>query len=100
MKGTVMHTPPLSQKILLDIREVTALTGICRDAIYAAIASGDLKARKRGKSTLIRQADLHNWVDALPHYLPAVDSKAAPAAPAPAPAVRKRRLTPRLQAAE
>jgi excisionase family DNA binding protein len=97
-----MDTPPLSQKILLDIREVTALTGICKDAVYAAIASGDLKARKRGKSTLIRQADLHDWVDALPHYyVPAVDSKAAPAAPAPAPArTPKRRLQPRLVAAE
>jgi excisionase family DNA binding protein len=90
---------PLNQKLLLDIREVTALTGICRDAVYLAIRAGDLKACKRGKSTLVRQADLHSWVGALPPYVPAVDSKAAPAAPAAAPArVPKRRLQPRVVA--
>ena len=95
-----MTTP--ADKIALTIREATALTGVSRCSLYLAITSGSLRAKKRGKSTLIRPADLQSWIDCLPDYVTTVDSKAPPAEmdAAHAPAPRKRRLQPRLVAAE
>lgn len=37
-----------------------------RTAIYAAIKSGDLIARKRGFRTIILAADLKHWLEAMP----------------------------------
>ncbi|MET4752555.1 helix-turn-helix domain-containing protein [Bradyrhizobium sp. RT11b] len=94
---------PLTEKLALNIREVTALTGVCRTELYDAIAAGALRARKRGASTLVLQADLRAWLDGLPAIAPSAAGKAAgageaePAAEmgagsAPAPARRRRRL--------
>ncbi|MET4801401.1 helix-turn-helix domain-containing protein [Bradyrhizobium sp. LB11.1] len=93
---------PLTEKLALNIREVTALTGVCRTELYEAIAAGALLARKRGASTLVLQADLRAWLDRLPAIGPSGAGKAAGAgeaepaaemgaAPAPAPASRRRR---------
>lgn len=98
---------PLTEKLALNIREVTALTGVCRTELYEVIAAGALRARKRGASTLVLQADLRAWLDGLPiapsaaskvagagEAVPAAEMDAAPAlAPEPAPKLRRRRLT-------
>src|SRR5947209_6839490 len=97
-----MDTPvPLTEKLALNIREVSALTGVCRTNLFLAIAAGELKARKRGASTLILPADLHAWLNALPYLASAPEAKAPPTAPAaemdaPAPAPRPLRRRPML----
>jgi hypothetical protein len=92
-----MDNVPLTERLALSISEAVAITGCCRDAIYLAIQSGHLAAKKRGKSTLITPAALRDWIASLPDY--PIESKATPPAPAPEPAPRvvKRKLTQRLQ---
>lgn len=41
-------------------------TGIGRSSFYEAMAAGDLKARKSGRRTVIRAADLESFIDGLP----------------------------------
>jgi excisionase family DNA binding protein len=61
---------PLTEKLALTIPEVCELSGVCRSNIYVAISSGELRARKRGRSTLILRSDLNNWIEGLPDFAP------------------------------
>ncbi len=60
------------ERIALTIIEACQAAGVGRTSIYAAIARGELAARKRGRRTLVLMDDLRNWVN----QLPAVASRA------------------------
>ena len=50
----------------LSIAEASVHTGLGRDAIYDAIRSGRLVARKLGRRMLITEKDLHRFLANLP----------------------------------
>lgn len=52
--------------IALKISEACSAARIGRTCLYEAIKSGDLRALKRGKSTLILRDDLVRWIEGLP----------------------------------
>ncbi len=56
------------EKMAYSIREVTENGGGSRSVVYEAIAAGRLKARKRGRSTVILAADLTEYLESLPDF--------------------------------
>jgi excisionase family DNA binding protein len=58
----------------LKISEACSASRCGRTTIYEAIKQGELRAVKRGKSTLILEGDLRRWLESLP----AVNHKAHP----------------------
>lgn len=54
-----------------SIKEASRLSGVGRSALYGFISSGDLKAVKCGRRTLIRIVDLRKFIDKLPGMMPA-----------------------------
>jgi excisionase family DNA binding protein len=57
---------PLSERLSVSPEEASALTGIGLTSIREAISSGDLKAKKHGRRTIILPDDLRVWLKALP----------------------------------
>lgn len=57
-------TPPA--RLAYRIDEACAAVGIGRDALYAAIRDGRLRARKYGRLTLIAHDDLARFIADLP----------------------------------
>ena len=64
----VMMTKP--SPIAFKLSEVPPLAGVGRTSVYEAINSGELRAVKRGKSTLILADDLRRWLEQLPAVTP------------------------------
>jgi excisionase family DNA binding protein len=56
----------VSSPILVPINEASALIGKCRRGIYQLIATGEIEARKSGRSTLVVYESLMRYVDSLP----------------------------------
>ncbi len=56
------------EKLAYSIREAVAAGGGSRTKLYEAIAAGTLKARKRGRSTVILAADLALYLESLPDF--------------------------------
>jgi excisionase family DNA binding protein len=54
------------ETIILTINEACNQSRTGRTALYAAIKSGQLPARKRGRRTMILAADLRAWVESFP----------------------------------
>ena len=54
------------EPIILTINEACAASRTGRTALYTAIKSGELPARKRGSRTMILAKDLKQWVESLP----------------------------------
>ena len=52
---------PLSERLSVSPEEASALTGIGLTSIREAISSGDLKAKKHGRRTIILPDDLRVW---------------------------------------
>jgi len=64
-KGDSQPLVPIADKLLLTITEVQALTGLSREVLKDAIASGDLKAKQIGKSWRVKRSDLQEYIDKL-----------------------------------
>ena len=56
----------MATKEAYNIVEVCERAGSSRTSIYAAIKSGELVARKRGRRTIVLHDDLIGWLRSLP----------------------------------
>ena len=56
------------EKMAFTIRELVKAGGGSRTVIYEAIKSGKLKAKKRGRSTIILASDLAQYLESLPDF--------------------------------
>jgi excisionase family DNA binding protein len=54
------------ETIILTVNEACHASRTGRTALYAAIKSGQLEARKRGSRTMILTKDLEQWVESFP----------------------------------
>jgi excisionase family DNA binding protein len=61
----------MSTPLAYSIAEACEAARVGRTAIYEAIRSGALRARKRGRRTLVLVDDLRRWLE----KLPAVETK-------------------------
>jgi excisionase family DNA binding protein len=60
----------LAQQLAYNISEAGQAAKTGRTAIYEAIRSGELRAVKRGRRTLILANDLRRWLESLPPVTP------------------------------
>ena len=58
----------MTNPITVTIPDAVKLSGLSRTTIYEALKTGDLKAVKAGRRTLIRFAELEQYVISLPEY--------------------------------
>lgn len=56
----------MQQKLAFTIEQATEASGVGRTALFAAVRTGRLRARKLGRRTLILSADLQSFLDGLP----------------------------------
>ena len=56
----------MNVQLVYSIAEACAVARIGRTALYEAIRSGELRARKRGRRTLVTVKDLRRFIESLP----------------------------------
>lgn len=54
------------ETIVLTVTEACNASRTGRTALYEAIKSGKLTARKRGRRTMILTSDLRQWIESFP----------------------------------
>lgn len=52
----------------LSIEQTMTFTGLGRTALYAAMARGELRARKFGRKTIVTRTDARAFLDGLPAF--------------------------------
>ena len=52
------------ERLLLTVSEVAEVTGLSSNAVYRAIAAGELRASKLRRRLRVQRADLKAWIDA------------------------------------
>ena len=57
-----MNSAPLAY----TVEQIVAVSGIARTGVYGAIKSGELRAVKRGRRTLVMADDLRGWLQSFP----------------------------------
>ena len=65
-----------AEYLAYNIGEACQVARSGRTAIYEAIRSGELRAVKRGRRTLILEADLRDWLGRLPAVVPKITNEA------------------------
>jgi excisionase family DNA binding protein len=60
----------MSDKAVYSVPEFAATYGLGRSTVYRLLRSGDLKARKIGKRTVITAEDAESWLCRLQAYKP------------------------------
>jgi excisionase family DNA binding protein len=68
MGNSVTSDEILTHKLALSIADASQLSNVGRSQLYEAIAGGELRAVKRGRSTLILPDDLKKWINGLPAF--------------------------------
>jgi excisionase family DNA binding protein len=58
----------ITLKRALSISELCVYANCSRSTIYKALASGRLRARKNGRSTVILIEDAEEWLKSMPNY--------------------------------
>ena len=56
----------MNEPLAYTIAEACAVARIGRTALYEAIRSGDLRARKHGRRTVVVRDDLKKFIESLP----------------------------------
>ncbi|WP_338689302.1 MULTISPECIES: helix-turn-helix domain-containing protein [Bradyrhizobium] len=67
-----LSQPDFSHRLALSINEASRLARVGRTQLYEALQAGELKAKKRGATTLILPAELKRWIESLPDYVPEI----------------------------
>jgi excisionase family DNA binding protein len=60
----------INSPLVFTVDEACSISCCGRTALYEAIRSGELIARKRGRKTLITDHDLKQWIECLPAIEP------------------------------
>jgi excisionase family DNA binding protein len=60
------QSPAIERPLAHTVEDAARESTICRTYVYGAIKSGELKARKAGRRTLILDEDLRAWLASPP----------------------------------